>query len=200
MLEHIKSTGDNLSKHAYAVDGINYTDCIYRIKNAFNCEAWAYAVMYHGVAIGIWDGEDMIFHNSTGFNWDYVMELRVFNKEREMRLMRGENDVILLRDSDIYKNYNDIEIRDTAYKMYGTGIRDAGEKWFALSEDRGGDLYFPKTNVFSGDNNMWLGIRDYLIVTEDLRLEAIDFAFTGFKYGLEWEKPEVELTCQAIHL
>jgi len=143
-------------------------------------KAWAYAVMYHGVALGIWDGDALNFHSSADFGWEYVTELRVFNAMRELRFVRGEEGILLVRDSE---HIAFEETRDTAYLMYGTSANiDAGNRnWTILTEDRGGKVCFPKELKFGDETVMWLGIRNYLRFTEDLRLEVCDYAFTGFK-------------------
>ena len=166
------------------------------IKDAFPGVSWAYAVMYHEVTIGLWNGDNFVFHDSVDFDWKHVMELRVFNKARELRFLRDEGGDVLTRDSseDIDANDEDIETRVATYRMYGTNdegtstISDASDRWIALREDRGGDLYFPKTPSFKGDSVMWLCIRSYLKVSSDLRLEIIDYAYTGFKCGLDKEE------------
>ena len=157
-------------------------DYIKKINEAFPKIAWAYAVMCHKVAIGAWENGALNFHSTVDFNWENIIELRVFNSERELRFIRGEDDKLLLRDSDAIAA--DCEKRDTAYLMYGTSAHAEGD-WTLLKEDRGGELYFPKGLEF--ENNqvvMWLGIRNYLRFTEDLRLEVFDYAFTGFMRGL----------------
>jgi hypothetical protein len=82
--------------------------------------------------------------------------------------------------------------------MYGTDAEPAEDKsWTILKENRGGSLYFPTDkNKLSFDKTgegkdqvvMWLGIRNYLRFTDDLRLEVCDYSFTGFKISLAKRK------------
>jgi len=163
-----------------------------KIKDAFKGKAWAYAVMYHGVAIGKWDSEKeaLRFHDSAGFNWDYVTELRVFDNQRELRFLRDENDVLLCRDSlELEKNIDDKQ--DTSYLMFGTTIvsKKTDTTWTVFTEDRGGELYFPCELKFKGDIRMWLNIRNFFQVVESavggVWLEVCDYTFTGFSKGDE---------------
>jgi len=172
-----------------------------KIKDAFNSSAWAYAVMYHGVAIGLWDGENsnLYFHPTAGFSWDYVSELRVFDQSRELRFVRDENDNLCFRDSKgLEESISSSDKHDTSYLMYGTDItpeESNGTRWSVLTEDRGGRLYFPKELSFTGPILMWLNIRNYMQVvkspTGSVRLEVCDYAFTGFGKGTD--KKGVEL-------
>jgi len=155
-------------------------------KNVFNAKAWAYAVMYHGVGIGLWcpDKQDLIFHPNVEFDWEDVTELRVFDEEKELRFVRNENGELKERNSADIK-YD--EVRCAEYLMYGTDASPEDE-WTILTEDRGGELYFPtklKDLKLGSEKVMWLGIRNYLRFTEDLRLEVCDYAFTGFKSGMD---------------
>ena len=161
-------------------------------KIAFSDKAWAYAVMYHSVAIGIWDNDrdELIFHTDVKFNLDFVTELRIFNSKQELRFVRNEDGVLLFRDSTEIKYYT---TRDTAYLMHGTNCNHPDEnnglQWTPLSEDRGGKLLFPKKLICENKKTvMWLGIRNYLHFTDDLHLEVSDFTFTGFIQGKNKEK------------
>ena len=170
------------------------------IKQAFSSRAWAYSVMYHGVAIGVWDGNDVFFHKSAEFDWAYVTELRIFNNERELRFIRNEDGVLLVRDN-INIDMKNTEKQCAAYLMYGTNAKpDGGDNWTVLTEERGGLVYFPKKKDDIGFEKLtdggdeivlWLGIRNYLRFTDDLRLEVFDYSFTGFKKGMD--KREVEI-------
>ncbi|MCL2571359.1 MAG: CRISPR-associated protein Csx19 [Defluviitaleaceae bacterium] len=155
--------------------------------NTFEGKAWAYTVMYHGVAIGIWDGENLLFHDTTQFRWDYVTELRVFDDKREVRFIRDELGNLLFRDSKELENCKDYTKQDAEYLMYGTDLAYEGN-WTILTEDRGGQLYFPgKLALKKDDIYMWLGIRNFLRIVESsvggVRLEVCDYVFTGFKEG-----------------
>ena len=169
-----------MSEYNIHADKINAINAVFKSQ-----KAWAYAVMYHGVAIGTWEDGAENFHTTIDFSWENVIELRVFNSERELRFVRGEDGKLLFRDS---ANIVCDETRDTAYLMYGTSAQSK-DGWTIFSEDRGGNVYFPKEITFDAkDGNaevvMWLGIRNYLRFTEDLRLEVFDYAFTGFMQGL----------------
>jgi len=167
------------------------------IKKVFGSNAWAYVVMYHCVAIGIWDGknEKLIFHETIAFDWNYVTELRVFNNNRELRFLRDENDVLLCRDSSLLESSTcKKNIQDTSYLMYGTDVEieeKQGAQWTALFEDRGGKVYFPKKLYFSQSSKegvlMWLNIRNFLREGENsvggIKLEVCDYVFTGFSKG-----------------
>lgn len=169
----------------------------------FETAAWVYAVMYHGVALGslksaailgtttqesddaplIFTQTDSVnwhelfnFHNKTDFDWSCVTELRIFNEERELRFMRGMDNQLILRDSLTLASY---EPKDSSYLMYGTRGCVDGE-WTTLSEDRGGELYFPA--AVNTANGLWLNVCNFLHFTSDMRLEVVDYTFTGFKY------------------
>ena len=160
------------------------------IKSTFESKAWAYVVMYHGVGIGFWDADEkkLVFHPSVEFDWEDVTELRVFDKDMELRFIRNEDGELKPRNSQGIKHD---KLRCSDYMMYGTDVRenDTNDKsWTALIEDRGGKVYFPKDLKVASDIPMWLGIRNYLRFTEDLRLEVCDFAFTGFRKGSDKER------------
>ena len=162
-----------------------------KIAKVFKGEACAYAVMYHGVGIGKWDGKEFNFHVSVEFDWDFVTELRVFSdvfgEERELRFVRLEDGTLKERDS---ANINAEQTKDVDYLLYGTSHR-IEDDYTILSEDRGGKLYFPKEIQYEPleakqeDKEVitWLSIRNYLRFSEDLRLEVCDYAFTGFRQG-----------------
>ena len=171
------------------------------IKEAFPKKAWAYTVMYHGVAIGIWDGTALCFHPSAEFDWDDVTELRVFddNGARELRFLRKENGTLVCRDSAFISG--DTIPDSIEYLLYGTHAEPAEiDDWTVLTESRGGSLYFPvainelnfdQINDRNDQVVMWLGIRNFLHFTDDLRLEVSDYSFTGFKSTID--KLEVKL-------
>jgi len=171
---------------------------ISKIKDAFKDNAWAYTVMHHGVAIGLWDSAkgEIKFHHSAGFSWDYVTELRVFNCRRELRFIRNEDDTLVSRDTlELESRISKDDKDNTSYLMYGTDIsheEHSGMLWTALKEDRGGKLYFPKELVFKDEPIlMWLNIRNYLQIAKTsvggVRLEVCDYAFTGFSKGRKKE-------------
>jgi CRISPR-associated protein (TIGR03984 family) len=161
-------------------------------KKAFPDKAWAYTVMHQGVAIGTWEKDDVKFHKSAAFCWNDVLELRVFHENRELRFTRNENGKFYRRDSDCISHD---EVRHTAYLMYGTDAKPDVDEWIVLKEGRGGALYFPRNIADAAHREkeiiMWLGIRNYLRFTTDLRLEVCDYTFTGFKKGMA--KREVQL-------
>jgi len=170
-------------------EGIKDCDVLSEIKSMFEeNKAWAYTTMYHGVAIGIWDGEQLQFHTSAGFCVEDIIELRVFDEKKELRVVSDEYGKLICRNSEIYK---DDESDSEKYLMYGTKQvsleeNDQNKNWIALEEDRGKELYFPKMKslVFVNDEvYMWLCIRNYLRFSDDLRLEVVDYAFAGFRTG-----------------
>lgn len=170
----------------------------------FCTPAWVYVVMYHSVAIGTLDSNAVIgttslakedpslifapnpsfdwgalFHESVDFDWDCVTELRIFNEKRELRIIRNMHNTLVMRDSQTLASY---EYRNVDYLMYGTKGSVIDDKWTVLSEDRGGDIYFPaKVETTDGKVQLWLKVRNFLRFTQDLRLEVCDYAFTGFK-------------------
>jgi len=186
----------------------DYNGNKYKIYDAFKnvSKVWAYTIMYHGVAIGIWDSQDKVlkFHDSAKFCWDYVTELRVFNNKRELRFIRDEHGVLLFRDSlELEEMIECSNKQDTSYLMYGTNIahaKDSELTWSILSEDRGGKLYFPYELEDSEEAKIWLGIRNFLQIVDSsvggVRLEVCDYVFTEFKQSTDKfgeQKKEVKL-------
>ena len=157
------------------------------IKKRFPGKAWAYAVMYHGVGIGIWDGSEPVFHESVEFDNDCIMEMRVFDASSELRIICGDGS-----GNPKYRFISDAENSDCFdrdYICFGTDSKcEAG--FTSLSEDRGGVLYFPKEIQLLERAVLWLTIRNYMrynAVDIDDRaaakppLEIYDYRFVGFK-------------------
>jgi CRISPR-associated protein (TIGR03984 family) len=163
-----------------------------------NNGAWAVATMYHGVCVGLWDGQGLKFHAQAEYDPDCVTETRVFNAGAELRLVRIDGRVISRYADDEGK-----DIFDTAYLMYGTDIAEQTGDWTRLTEQRGGGLYFPKRLEFEKDRPvaLWLKIRHYLqynpvavaanAQTGKPALETADYRYLGFAQGVE-RNPESE--------
>ena len=162
------------------------------IPTNFENRAWVYAVMYHNVEIGIWDGHDIKLHDED-FNWDDVVELRIFDGVKELRYIRVGND---LRHRLIDDNNNspyltgEDDVYDIDYVMYGEKGSVRAE-WTMLEEQRGKALYFPKSLEFKENaTTIWLKVRNYLKYNElptneapeKPPLEICDYRFMGFAY------------------
>jgi len=197
-------------------DNNKYIDKIkaasFKGTDAANGKAWAYAVMYHGVAIGIWDGNkgELKFHSSAGFDWDYVTELRVFNDEQELRFMLNENGEMLHRDRKEFEKITKADDfhKDDSYLMYGSNVIDEQDdddpSWSVLTEDRGGKIYFPQRLSFGKDEQIqiWLKIRSFFKIVDrktdnsepsSIHLDVCDYAFTGFSKGPEKEEVKIDV-------
>ena len=177
-----------------------------RIRNAFPKQAWAYAVQDHNVQIGKWNGKDFAFHN--GWHEKYLLELRVFNHERELRFIKGKRP----RDTEEYKNRN-FEIVELLYVLYGSGekkpdgLSACEDGYTVLSEARSGKLYFPAKLTFDDRVEVKLLIRNFIAYNDipvrgrgepyDSELNAgatavsqlIDYAYAGFYVNGKREAP-----------
>ncbi|UYO61634.1 CRISPR-associated protein Csx19 [Acetobacterium wieringae] len=185
---------------------MEFNDVLTKIKEGFPQKAWVYLVSQHQVQIGIWDGDKM--NLKDGYSPEYLLELRVFTNNREIRVVQAHED-FLLRDSEDFDVQKAIEDK---YIMYGEKID--GEKqesyqdgYSALKEDRGGVLWFPG-RIADNFKNLKLGIRNFYCYhpvpvlpngnSYDAEmgeigkgsLEFFDYAFTGFFYAND---KEVEL-------
>ena len=171
-----------------------------RIGKVFKDKAWAYAEQYDGVKIGRWNGNEFSFYEEL--KEDYLLLLRVFDKTRELKFTGDK-----CRDTDIYKDGKFIaELADAKYYLYGEKAEPAGD-YTALSEKRGGKLFFPARLKFPNNRiALKLGIRHYVrynrikVLGMDKNedkdkdfcdgletsgagpLEVVDFAYTGFFY------------------
>lgn len=176
------------------------------IAKAFPCKAWAYAVSYHNVQIGLW--EDGILEFRDGYNPLYLTELRVFNATRELRWIRSGKG-FLFRDTEDEEYSGAVAyIKDLV--MYGEKADCDGDgTGTILSEDRGCRYFFPKRLSFQkalGESNedlveLRLRTRDFSRYNEivvckkgdaydsGLRqdgrgaFEIFDYAFAGFFIG-----------------
>ena len=172
-----------------------------KIKDAFRGKAWAYIVMYHAVEIGVWDDNKLAFF-SNEFDEDCCLELRVFDKDRELRFLHLPDNSFALRDTAEYTPEQDKESSEVRYIMYGYGETPISENnWTALSETRGGKLYFPKKLDIGNDKiRMKLGVKNYYRYNEVPvgksdesyetlenpgrgALEYYDYCLTGFYIG-----------------
>ncbi|PKM59976.1 MAG: hypothetical protein CVU99_10580 [Firmicutes bacterium HGW-Firmicutes-4] len=185
---------------------MKFNDVLAKITEVFPQKAWVYLVSLHQVQIGIWDGVNIKLKD--GCSPEHLLELRVFTNNREVRVMRVDED-LLLRDSGDFDVQKAIEDK---YIMYGEKID--GEKqenyqngYSALKENRGGVLWFPG-RIAENFKNLKLGIRNFycynsIPVLEKGKpydaemgeigkgsLEFYDYAFTGFFYAND---EEVEL-------
>jgi len=175
------------------------------IAKAFPGKAWAYAVSYHNVQVGIWENGSLVFHD--GYDPAYLSELRVFDAARELRWVRADQD-FLFRDTDEYVGAVD-SLRKLV--MYGEKMQEAGETWTRLDEERGGAYFFPQKLSFAGIVELRLEVRDFARFNkvevlrkgggydEDLvfdgrgAFELFDTAFSGFYYLKDGEETEVKL-------
>jgi CRISPR-associated protein (TIGR03984 family) len=182
-----------------------------RIKAAFPQKAWAYAEEVESVKIGKWNGNELAF--AEGLDSEYLTELRVFDKRRELKFTGGKS-----RDTADYDEGDFIqELAESRYYMYGETAELRGD-YTALAEERGAILLFPARLDFSQAGAMpkdqiglMLGIRNYVRynpvpvlpkepadISYDFGLaasgagaiETVDYAYTGFFYA---NGKEVEL-------
>ena len=167
-----------------------------------NRTAWAVCTMYHGICIGIWNGNNLIFHKSAGYKPGLVTEMRVFNTYAELRFFKVGNVLKTRYINDDYETRNLADTYESKYLMLGTADDkhekdENGIEWTYLTEKRG-RLWFPKNiTEIKGSFALWLGIINYLkynevpITDADLKkntgkpvMETIDYRYTGFWQGL----------------
>ena len=77
------------------------------LTNFEGMKAWVYVVMFHNVEIGSWDGRNIKLHDND-FDWENVLELRVFNKDKELRYIRVSDELKcrLIEEDDPNDEYN----------------------------------------------------------------------------------------------
>ncbi|MDR1639698.1 MAG: hypothetical protein LBT59_08395 [Clostridiales bacterium] len=168
------------------------------IKSRFSKSAWAYAVFYDKVQVGVWDGEKLAFHDRA-FEESDVVELRVFNSDSELRLTRLPDGKLAQRFiDDTGKTLTDADVSDLHYSVYGKKEK-VTNGWTLMSEDKGGTLWIPAS--IEADH-FWLKVRNYFqwksvpvgkrgADDSDLKpgkdsgpggLEFTDYRFAGFYY------------------
>jgi CRISPR-associated protein (TIGR03984 family) len=167
--------------------------------------AWAYAVMFHNVEIGLWNGDGINLHDND-FSWDNLAELRVFDAGSELRLARVGDGFRERYIDDKQELPEDAFTQDTAYLLYGENVGARDGFGVALTEARGKELWFPKSFEFGNIEAMRLKIRHYVrtnpIPTDRAPdkpgIEIYDFRFAGFEYWSKADKfEEVRLDGQS---
>jgi CRISPR-associated protein (TIGR03984 family) len=175
------------------------------IPGHFPGKAWVYIVMYHTVEIGLWDGRELNLRDAD-FSWEDILELRVFDWQKEMRYTRlgKELKLRIADDSGAAQGkltQGKLTQFDVDYVMYGERAIPEGD-WTALSEMRGKPLYFPKILQFNeGQTLLWLKVRNYLRYNkvpvtqapDQPPLEVVDYRFTGFAYKAKGSNAKEEV-------
>jgi CRISPR-associated protein (TIGR03984 family) len=171
-----------------------------------NVKAWAVCTMYHGVCIGRWTGADFVFHESAEYSQDCVTELRVFNTDAELRFVKVGADYNVRYKDETEVSEDDRQ--ESVYLLYGSRVKgDRENGWLCLSEERGGELWFPNDGnikfdkIQVGDREeeqvlLWLKLHNYLkynaiAVGADDRarqtgkpaLEVTDYRYVDFLKG-----------------
>jgi CRISPR-associated protein (TIGR03984 family) len=150
--------------------------------------------MFHNVEIGIWKNNSINLRDND-FSWDNLTELRVFDADSELRLVRADDSFRERYIDDKEVLQKNTFTRDTAYLLYGENVGECDGFGIALTETRGKELWFPKSLEFGNLKAMRLKIRHYVrtnpISTDRAPdkpgIEIYDFRFAGFEY---WSKAD----------
>jgi len=180
-----------------------------KIEKSFaGTKAWAYAVFFDAVAIGCWDGAQLVFHQPIVYDDENVLELRVFDGSKELRCVRlPDGDLAERLMNDETGSPQDKDVSDLYYAVYGEKNDPVSDGWSERVEQRGGSLFFP-ADLDPKDTNLWLKIRNYLSYVpvpvgeagkgnDDIEfgkgtLSVTDYRFAGFFLDNEG-KQEVKL-------
>ncbi|MSS63638.1 type III-D CRISPR-associated protein Csx19 [Velocimicrobium porci] len=133
--------------------------CICEVRNKFNKEAYLYAVLEYGVALGKYKNElyiglyDVGKQHSQKLPMEYVREFRVFDEEKELRFVRMKDNFIMryCLDVDRFSNRKKeiIYYFDEKQKIFGSVknelalIKHDKEKWSILESKRGSKIVVP---------------------------------------------------------
>jgi CRISPR-associated protein (TIGR03984 family) len=162
------------------------------IKSKFASTAWAYAVFYDKIQVGVWNGSGLLFHDRP-FDEDDLVELRVFDSLRELRCVRLPSGELVSRFlDDSGKELTNRDVSDLHYSVYGENS-SSSNGWTRMTETRGGDLWFPaelkQKFVYLKIRNyfLWSGIKAGKKGADDSGLKPgqgalsfTDYRFVGF--------------------
>lgn len=169
----------------------------------FFAPAQVYAVFDNGVALGIYqNGRFTIRFGKEGFRqketeedyscsefpWKYLQEIRVFNKDKEVRLRRragafvgkviedGCQKVLPKEHSEEDNSLKEIYYMDEDQKLWGS-IKAKDGNWRLLESQRGSRLWVPFIENVEIDKWICIKVRKYMIfpdLTKYLQQEDIE--------------------------
>lgn len=142
----------------------------------FSFPSYVYAVFYHGVALGRYEngvftirfGKEEMQSNEEvrypleEFPWEYLQEVRLFDKTREVRLRRDGSRFVgrVIKDEIADKRSvsdEPVYCTDEVQKLWGE-VKLSDQGWCLLESKRGTRIWVP-VDLNVSRNDKWLGIR-----------------------------------------
>jgi len=145
----------------------------------------AYILQYtsHSVDIGYFKNGIITFYADRQFDPLDFKDLRVFNEEMEVHIIRKKEKIIARLRKD--GQGEDTDIFDQKVMVLGETQKELSEEWTEFSENRGTNLTLPLKNAKV--QNTFYKARNYIEYTPDGELCFKDARLCGF-YNTDGEK------------
>lgn len=131
------------------------------------------------VAIGKIRQGRLEFYGNEEFDPKYLLQLRVFDQDKELHIRRKGEHRFLLR----YRTDGEGEPVEAveAYQMLWGRSRDDVPGWVRLSEKRGVELILPWDRTLKKGSRLWLRTRNYIGYNEETQQAGyLDSRFIEF--------------------
>jgi CRISPR-associated protein (TIGR03984 family) len=171
-----------LSRTEQKCKAINTWQELEQLVGGFLQNGQVVAYLYYKVLIGKVDQGRLEFYNEEKFNPQYLLQLRIFNQDRELHIRRKDASRFLLRYrlDDIGVP---IEAVEACQVLWGRSSEVASLQtgWVRLSEKRGVELILPCNKTPRKGSRFWLKTRNYIGYNDLHQAGYIDCRFVEFR-------------------
>lgn len=163
------------------------------IAECFPCNAYVYAVLESAVVLGEYQKGSIqagypVQMKVEPLSLEKVLELRVFNEEKEWKAVRKKNAFVMCICCDDSKNEH---YKDEVQKLWGSVKRDVGiPGWCLLESDRGTRILFPGEAKLHTE--IGLKIRKYYTIGQDEKSGLFQFEEERMYGFTEWNAKTAE--------
>ena len=154
------------------------------VNNKFKAEEGK-AVFYlnYGIRFAKWNNNLLYFHTKEDNISEHLLEARIFNKNRELRIWKTCSEYrYRLRIDDV--EGKDCDIIEANQNLWGTDTAPAGENWTKLTEARGTELIVPLTVTAEKGNSKplaYVKTRNYIDYISGGQASFVDCRFVELK-------------------
>ncbi|RFA34226.1 CRISPR-associated protein [Virgibacillus dokdonensis] len=156
-----------------------------------------YVVTDYGVFLGIVESKNIKLYDDEMLNPDFIQEVRIFNKDMEIKITRMDGEFVWRERKDKDNNNGEITRIDETYLLWGK-VEPCKKGWSMLTEQRGSRIALPHS--YEQEQKVGLVFRKYIAFQDwDLANEqpfayhVVDDRLVEYQIWKE-EKPDEQQT------
>ncbi len=156
-----------------------------------------YIVTDYGVFLGIVESKNIKLYDDEKLNPDFIQEVRIFNKDKEIKITRINDEFVWRERKDTENNKGNTTHIDETYLLWGK-VKHLDRGWSILTEQRGSRIALP--HLYEQEQKVGLVFRKYIAFQDwDLANEkpfayhVVDDRLVEYQIWKE-EKPDEQQT------